>query len=124
MATRIPELDPALDDGVKEVISAGGHKEDDKRLLSAVSSLFGSVPKLYRGIRDWTKSVQDSEKRIHEALGGIHNQVVQQLGDISDMKKVRKTNDDNIKEVVKKGDENIINDTNNVKDVVDNCNST
>ena len=96
MAARIPELDVELDRGAQEVIDAAGYRDTGEKLIGAVSSLFNFVPKLYSSLKMWAKAVQDSEKRVYEALGNMHSQVTTQDKDIADINKITEQADDNL----------------------------
>ena len=111
MAEKIPDLEVDLDRGAQEVIDAAGFRDTGEKLIGAVSSLFNFAPKLYHSIKVWARSVQESEKRVYEALGALDNRSKEQGAGIDDIKKVvdkcyiETRNDiDSIKKVVDQGD--------------------
>ena len=109
MAARIPELDAELDRGAQTVIDVAGYRDTGEKLINAVSSLFDFVPKLYNSLKEWVKTVRESEKVIYEALSTMHSKVTSQDAEIG-----------NIKKIIDQGNENVTNSMTGVSQEVGN----
>ena len=75
MAASIQDLDPELDNLVKDITDAQGYEREEQKLITVVSALFAFAPRLYNALKVWTKSVKHTEQVIYEGIGKARRQI-------------------------------------------------
>ena len=111
MAANIQDLDPKLDNLVKDITDAQGGEGEEQKLITVVLALFAFVPRLHNALKAWTKSVKDTAQVISEVIGKAHRQIGKNQNEIEVLKKAITLGKNNVSNEFK----GVENEMNNMK---------